>query len=369
MKLRIYFRPAFVLLLLGLAAALAWAAAALLTGATCVIAMVIAAFYTVLSVLAGLAVLRLGVLESWQAWDAPGRLLILAPHEDDCVIAAGGIGARNRRLGGVTRIVYLAPDETPGLAERRSTEARAAWSLAGVTGGDISHLDLLPPLRTRDPARLHAAAAALRSIIDDFEPTAVVVPMFEGGHVQHDMTAAIVGTILQPGDRFDVFEAPEYSPYASLWDTPHRVIALCSRWLFGLVSYYGPPDGIGGRQVRKYRLDAADLDCKRRMLAAFVSQNAPSLVATRAYPDRLLFLDRNVERRRPFAFERSYLRFVLAVRDVLPARLVDRVFPVQLGTIGREPGITDWPTEWNAASDRDACASPVDGRVRKPGAR
>ena len=354
MKLRVYFRPAIVVLLLGLTAALAWVAAAFLPGVAGLIATAAAGFYTVLFALGGLALLRLGVLERWQAWDRPGRLLILAPHEDDCVISAGGIGARNRRLGGVTRIVYLAPDETPGLAARRSAEAHAAWTVAGVPDADICHLDLLPPLRTPDPARLQAAAGVIRSIIDTFEPTAVVVPMFEGGHVHHDMTAAIVGTILRADDRFDVFEAPEYSPYTSLWYTPHRVVALCSRWLFGLVSYYGPPDGNDGRQVRKYRLDAADLACKRRMLAAFESQNAPSLVATRAYPDRLLVLDRNAKRQRPFPFEYSYLRFVLAARRVLPPRLVDRVFPVQLGTIGREQGltewpITDWPREWTIA--------------------
>ena len=347
MKVRIYFRPAIVVLLLGVTTALACSAAIWLPGIAGTIATAVTAFYALLFALSGLALVRLGVLERWQSWNSAGRLLILAPHEDDCVIAAGGIGARNRRLGGVTRIIYLAPDETPGLATRRSAEARKAWRLAGVADDDIRHLDLLPPLRTRDPARLHAAAEVIRAIIDEFGPTAVVVPMFEGGHVHHDMTAAILARILRPDDRFDVFEAPEYSPYASLWYTPHRIIALCSRWLFGLVSYYGPPDGIDGRPVLKYRLDDTDIACKRRMLAAFESQNAPSLVATRAYPDRLLVLDRGTQRRRPFSFDCSYLRFVLALHRVLPPRLVERVFPVQLGTIGREHDLTDWPREWN----------------------
>jgi hypothetical protein len=163
------------------------------------------------------------------------------------------------------------------------------------------------------------------------------------------MAAALIGGLLTPDDRFDVFEAPEYSPYTSLLYTPHRVIALCARWLFGLVSYYGPPDGIDGRIVGKYRLDRADLDCKRRMLAAFESQNAPSLVATRDYPDRLVRLAGGVERRQPFEFRWSYLRFVLTLRRVLPARLVERLLPVQLGTIGREPKLTDWPEEWHIA--------------------
>jgi LmbE family N-acetylglucosaminyl deacetylase len=347
MKIRIFFQPGIVVLLMGLTALLPWLlASAIGTGVWAVVAMLIAAIYTVLFAIALWSLLRLATLEQWRRWDAPQRLLILAPHEDDCVISAGGLGARNRRLGGATRIVYLAPDEAPGMAERRAAEARAAWHIAGLRDDDIRHLDALPLLRQRDPKKLHATAGLLRSIIDDFKPTVVIVPMFEGGHVHHDMTAALMGKVMTPADRFDVLEAPEYSPNASLMYTPHRVITLCSRWLFGLVSYYGPPDGIDGRPVRKICLDAIDLERKRRMLAAFESQNAPSLVATRCYPDRLVSFDMRAQRDTPFDFRWSYLSFVLAARRLLPPRLVDRLFPVQLGTIGREPGLTSWPEEW-----------------------
>lgn len=352
MKLKVYFKPAIPVGLLGVAGLLSWIVFALVgPGVAGVAAFVPAIFYTGLFAIGALAMLRLATLEQWQDWRGPARLLVFAPHEDDCVISAGGVGALNSRIGGTTRIVYLAPDEAPGMAERRAAEAREAWGVVGVVGDDVRHLDLLPPLRQRDPQRLRAAAAKLRSVIDEFEPTVVVVPMFEGGHVHHDMLAALIGTILTDDDRFDVFEAPEYSPYASLWYTPHRVIALCSRWL-GLVAYYGPPDGIDGRPVHKYRLDPIDLERKRRMLAAFKSQNAPSLVATRSYPDRLVAFDRHAERRMPFDFRWSYLRFVLAARRALPRRLVDRLLPVQLGTIGRECKLTDWSEEWTTASDR-----------------
>lgn len=352
MRLKVYFKPALPVGLLVAAAGLFWIAFVTLgSGLIAAAVLALALFYTALAAMAALALLRLAVLERWQDWPGPARLLILAPHEDDCVISAGGVGAQNSRIGGTTRVVYLAPDEASGMGERRADEARQAWRVAGVVGDDLRHLDLLPPLRQRDPQKLRAAATQLRAIIDEFAPTVIVVPMFEGGHIHHDMSAALIGMILTPDDLFQVFEAPEYSPYASLWYTPHRVIALCSRWLFGLVSYYGPPDGIDGRPIQKYRLDPADLDCKRRMLAAFESQNAPSLVATRSYADRLVAFDRNVRRRTPFDFRWSYLRFVLAARRVLPPRLIDRLLPVQLGTIGRECNLTDWSEEWMTASE------------------
>jgi LmbE family N-acetylglucosaminyl deacetylase len=353
MKFRIYFRPSIVVLALGLVAAAFWGAVWALSSDWRLLALPPAVFYLALFGLSAWALVRSLTLERWAAWSLPGRLLILAPHEDDCVISAGGIGVRNRRLGGATRVVYLAPDETPGMAERRSVEARAAWSLAGLDADDLRHLDLLPSLYRSDPQKLRRAVATLRSIIDDFNPTVIVVPMFEGGHVHHDMASALLDVVVTPQDRFDVFEAPEYSPYVSLQYTPHRIIALSARWLFGVVSYYGPPDGIDGRRISKMHLDPSDLDCKRRMLAAFVSQNAPSLVLTRSYPDRLVRWQANSQRSTPFEFDRSYLRFVLAARRVLPAKVVDRLFPVQLGTIGRSNSITDWRREWAACGNLD----------------
>ncbi len=347
MKLRIDFRPSIVVALLALVAFLFWLA-------TCVpggfwIALPFALFYSMLLAGAVLSLLRLRLIERWIDWNEPGRLLIFAPHEDDCVISAGGLGLRNSRLGGVTRVVYLARDETPALPERRKAEARRAWRVAGLGDDDLCFLDLLPPLECPDPVKLRKAAGVLRGIIDEFKPTALVTPAFEGGHIHHDMVAAMIDRLVTPADRFVVFEAPEYTPYVSLLNTPHRILALTARWLFGLVAYNGPPDGVDGRPILKLRLSPQELADKRRMLAAFVSQNAPSLVATRSYPDRLIAREGRRHRRHPFDFARSYLRLVLALRRRVPARLVDRVAPVQLGTIGRMGSITDWDAEWGTA--------------------
>jgi LmbE family N-acetylglucosaminyl deacetylase len=343
MKLRLFDKPASAVALLGLAALLLGAATLASGWPYALIILPFALFYLLLFLCAGMALTRLSVLEQWIDWSAPQRLLILAPHEDDCVIAAGGIGARNRAVGGATRVAYLAPDEAPGMAERRADEAHAAWREAGVEGIDLQHLDLLPKLRQRDPAKLLAAARQLRVLIEDFHPTVIVMPMFEGGHIHHDMVARLIGSIVAPSDSFAIFEAPEYGPYVSLRFTPHRVIALCARWLG--VSYYGPPDGIDGRSVLKVRLTPSELACKRRMLAAFVSQNAPSLVATRAYPDRLVRWQPSAIRRFPFERAGSYLAVAQAALRVMPQALVDRLLPGPRGTLGREPRLTDWDDE------------------------
>ena len=352
MKLNIGFRPSIVVAALAVVAALLWLLACSAgTGSGIFwIALPFALFYTMLLGFSGFAILRIAAIERWMDWNSPGRLLILAPHEDDCVIAAGGLGFRNARLGGAVRIAYLARDENPGLPERRAAEAREAWRLAGLGENDLLFLDLMPPLESRDPEKLDRAGAVLRDLIDDFRPTAIVMPAFEGGHIHHDMVAALVDSIVTPNDRFDLFEAPEYSPYVSLLNTPHRILSLAARWLF-LVVYVGEPDSVDRRQVLKVRLDPDELAAKRRMLGAFVSQNAPSLVATRSYPDRLTVHRPPQYRRYPFDFASSYLRLALVLRHRLPASIVDRLLPVQLGTIGRMGTITDWDAE-RGVSDR-----------------
>jgi LmbE family N-acetylglucosaminyl deacetylase len=350
MKLNIGFRPTIVVAALAVVAALLWlfACYAGVGSGAFWIALPFALFYTTLSGLSGFALARIAMIERWMDWNSPGRLLILAPHEDDCVIAAGGLGFRNARLGGAVRIAYLARDENLGLPERRAAEAREAWSVAGLGDSDLQFLDLMPPLESRDPEKLHRAGVALRALIDDFRPTAIVMPAFEGGHIHHDMVAALVDSIVTSTDRFDLFEAPEYSPYVSLLNTPHRILSLAARWLFFVV-YVGEPDSVDRRSVLKVRLDPDELAAKRRMLGAFVSQNAPSLVATRSYPDRLTVRRPPQYRRHPFDFASSYLRLALALRQYLPASIVDRLLPVQLGTIGRMGTITDWDAERSAS--------------------
>lgn len=343
MKLRIDSRP-WAVVALQAAAAIAFWLMAQVPGLFW-LALPFALLYSLLFLLGIVALVRIRQLEHWIDPPTPCRLLILAPHEDDCVIAAGGLGHRNAREGGATRILYLARDENAGLPERRAREAKAAWRRAGVTEENLSFLDLLPPLGQRDPTRLRLAARALRDEISSFRPDIIVVPAFEGGHIHHDMVAGMVGALVERREGIEVFEAPEYSPYTSLLGTPHRILALTARWLFGLVSYNGPPDGIGCRPVLKLRLGPDDLKAKRKMLAAFESQNAPSLVATRSYPDRLM---RYVPpQRHPFSFEWSYLRLSLLLRRVLPGRLVGRLMPGEPGTMGRTGAITDWEAEWS----------------------
>ena len=108
MKLRLFGRPGTAVALLGLAALLLGAIVLDIGWPWGLLVAPFALFYAALFAVSAWALLRLQSLERWADWKKQ-RLLILAPHEDDCVIAAGGVGPRIRELGGATRSVYLAP--------------------------------------------------------------------------------------------------------------------------------------------------------------------------------------------------------------------------------------------------------------------
>lgn len=77
------------------------------------------------------------------------KILIVAPHQDDCAICAGGFGLRNLQLGGETHIAYVANESTPHLTETRTAEAEESWRLSGAPR--FYHMNLLPNIFERDP--------------------------------------------------------------------------------------------------------------------------------------------------------------------------------------------------------------------------
>ena len=137
MKLKIHDRPGLAVALMSAVALLLWAVFDA-PGGPRWIALPFALFYSLLALLCLWAWLRTFALERRSDWPKPERLLILAPHEDDCVISAGGIGARNVKLGGVTRVLHLAPDETPGLAAIRAPPSRPPPSRTASRPSTIS---------------------------------------------------------------------------------------------------------------------------------------------------------------------------------------------------------------------------------------
>ncbi|HEV8679379.1 MAG TPA: PIG-L family deacetylase [Stellaceae bacterium] len=146
----------------------------------------------------------------------PCRILVLAPHPDDEIVACGIAAMRARAAGARVFVLYL----TTGVAER---EALWAWQrprcavrvqrrrdeaieAAGLLG--------LEPVAFRDtPARrlrfdLAAAEAALAAAIAECRAEALWVPAFEGGHQDHDAANALAAGF---AGRLPVWEFAAYN--------------------------------------------------------------------------------------------------------------------------------------------------------------
>src|SRR5947207_593149 len=124
----------------------------------------------------------------------PRRILVLAPHPDDEIVACGIAALRARAAGAQVFVLYLTtgvpvrgvlwPWQRAGHAARlssRRTEARVAAALFGLE--PIGSLDY-PSRQLRH--HLDAAAGEIGRVIMERGADALWVPAFEGAHQDHD---------------------------------------------------------------------------------------------------------------------------------------------------------------------------------------
>ena len=123
------------------------------------------------------------------------RILILAPHPDDEVVACGVVASRARAAGARVFVLHLTtglpraasrPGSYAARVARRRAEAAKAAALLGLT--PTGFLDI-PARRLLD--HLDEAAAAANSAIGRIDPDCLWVPAFEGAHQDHDAASAL----------------------------------------------------------------------------------------------------------------------------------------------------------------------------------
>lgn len=145
------------------------------------------------------------------------RILILAPHPDDEVVACGIAATRAiAALSAHVFVYYLtngvAAPETlwcwqrrghAARVERRLAEAHKAASLLGLT--PLGHLDV-PSRHLRH--HLDRAYRAVSEAVADSGADEVWVPAFEGAHQDHDAANALAARF---GDRIPVYEFAAYN--------------------------------------------------------------------------------------------------------------------------------------------------------------
>jgi LmbE family N-acetylglucosaminyl deacetylase len=147
---------------------------------------------------------------------APRRILILAPHPDDEIVAYGIAARRARVAGAKISVLYLTtgvpPGETawpwqrsgyPSRVARRRNEAQAAAALFGFEPAGF--LDV--PSR-RSIGHLDETAAAIDHALGQIAADCLWVTAFEGAHQDHDAANALAAHFR---DRLPVWEFAAYN--------------------------------------------------------------------------------------------------------------------------------------------------------------
>jgi LmbE family N-acetylglucosaminyl deacetylase/glycosyltransferase involved in cell wall biosynthesis len=118
------------------------------------------------------------------------RLLVLAPHPDDEVIACGGLVALHLREGRAVRVVVATDGAQAGSAEVRMEESRRALDILGA-GAALGFLGL--PDRGLDDA----VAPRLREELLAFRPDLILVPSPIEIHPDHFALARVFCELVQ----------------------------------------------------------------------------------------------------------------------------------------------------------------------------
>jgi LmbE family N-acetylglucosaminyl deacetylase len=144
------------------------------------------------------------------------RILVLAPHPDDEIVACGIAAMRARASGSRVFVLYLTtgvPERAAlwawqrlGYVRRLARRRREALEAATVLGLEPMAFGETPSRALR--ASLDDVAARVTDAIEQCEAEALWVPAFEGGHQDHDAANAVVAGFR---NRLPVWEFAAYN--------------------------------------------------------------------------------------------------------------------------------------------------------------
>lgn len=246
-------------------------------------------------------------------------ICIFAAHQDDGVIMAGGYAMQTIKNGGSVNIVYIFDGETGNGRERnfvRMNESFKAWELAGIKKENLSFLDYDQYYGLIDEEEIKSCIDDITVLLKHSNFDIIFIPLYEGGHYQHDVTNYIVSqAYLISGMNCKLYECPEYNAYYSLKYSPGKIISLISR-LIPFYEFKSPPSFI--RNENRLYLDMSDeeLILKRKMLQTFKSQDVKGLSDLYGFKDSYQIYTGYDYSKSPFDYDRSVAKFVNNLKTV-----------------------------------------------------
>jgi LmbE family N-acetylglucosaminyl deacetylase len=266
-------------------------------------------------------------------------ILIVAPHPDDCVAIAGGYAIQTLGMGGRVTVVY-ATDGYENGGDHRRAEAIDAWRIAGLGADRIHFLDHPVLTGFTGRAELERCTEEIAGWILRAKPDIVFVPLYEGGHFQHDavnyMASHAAG---RTGFKGTIYEAPEYNFFLSFRTTPEKILSGLLRFI-PLVRHDYPPEPVGDGELLHLRMTPEQIERKKEMLSRFRSQHPDQLVRRFGFEDRYQRRPERDYSRPPFEYDRSAARILDGLKGKpLIGGLFSRMF-IWTRTIHPDPEYT-----------------------------
>src|SRR3569832_983291 len=218
--------------------------------------------------------------------------LILAAHQDDCAILAGGYAIFAKQAGCRVQVAYLtcgAPSPDEPRAVTRREESLAAWRALDVGDDDVFFFGLPEHGVSAESTWTHADRDRARGWIGGLlrklpANSVVFLPAAGESHVDHRGLRRLALEAWQEVAHSDqlFLEGPEYNDYVSLAQSPRKTLAaIVSR--LPLLARFRParPAWTGFAEGGAYWTlppDEARMNRRRELLRAFVSEDGALLV-------------------------------------------------------------------------------------------
>jgi LmbE family N-acetylglucosaminyl deacetylase len=124
---------------------------------------------------------------------AQDRVMVVAPHQDDDVLGAGGLIQQARSAGAPVKVVWATDGNKHRLKAERESEARSAMSELGLSKDSLVFLGFRDATLQNDPN----FPAILMAEIEQFKPTIVVTTLAGDHHPDHAACGEVVGELQQ----------------------------------------------------------------------------------------------------------------------------------------------------------------------------
>lgn len=242
-------------------------------------------------------------------------ILIIAPHQDDGVAIAGGYAVQTVEKGGHVYILYTTDGYKDDKVTRKQ-EAIKAWSILGNQSVTLDFLPYYNNISFLSRREIDKGIDEIGTYIQKVQPETIFMPLYEGGHYQHDVSNYMVNKALEKFNiHSTVYESPVYNFYMSFKTTPEKILSGLVR-LIPIVKYHYPPEPVDNEKIYYLNMTEAQLEKKKEIISGFKTQSPDKLKERWGFCDRYQKLHAYDYSKPPFDYDKSIAKKVHGMKSL-----------------------------------------------------